>query len=459
MIGAIIGDIVGSRFEHSNHKSKEFEMFDKKCKPTDDSIMSLAVAKAILDCNGNYEDLSARAISSMQELGRIYKNAGYGASFIKWLFTDNPQPYNSFGNGAAMRVGCCGYTATSTDDAKELSAKVTKISHNHPEGIKGAEAVAVTVFLSRNGMSKEEIKEYIRENYYEINFSLDEIRETYKFDLSCQGSVPVAFEAFFESSDFEDALRNAISVGGDSDTIAAITGTIAEAYYGIPEGIINSAIAFLDSREMEILYSFEKAYLSKALNVDGEALMSVFDVLDAAVNKSKPTVASSEEEGKSSMDSKEPMHGEISDKVGEPDAGSFDKSDSIKKTKKLLEKTGSDITKTANKIGKNLLSTATILKKPFDHIKEKAASQTVTCHEIVSENPEDTEKTMGAVKALKEAGYETKVLVTKGTMFGYVFVKGEDFEKACNLLKPMTGIMLEKKPVDKAALEKRKKKH
>lgn len=282
MIGAIIGDIAGSRFEWANHKSKEFDMFDKKCRPTDDSVMSLAVAKAILDSNEDHKGLSANAISRMQELGRRYKNAGYGGKFIKWLFADNPQPYNSYGNGSAMRVGPCGFAADSLKEAKELSAAVTKVSHDHPEGLKGAEAIAVAVFLAKDGNSREEIKSYIQNNYYQTEFSLDQIRPSYQFDVTCQGSVPVAFEAFFESTDFEDAIRNAISVGGDSDTIAAMTGAVAEAFYGIPVGMINSAVDFLDSREMEILSSFERKYPSKALDSNGNASLTVCQVLDAA---------------------------------------------------------------------------------------------------------------------------------------------------------------------------------
>ena len=208
MIGAIIGDIAGSRYERVNHKSKEFELFDKKCRPTDDSVMSLAVAKAILDCEEDVDSLGKTAISAMQELGRIYKNAGYGGTFIKWLWAEDPQPYNSFGNGSAMRVGPCGFAAKDLDEARLLSAKVTEISHNHPEGMKGAEAIAVAVYLARSGKSKEEIRYYITSHYYEIGFSIDQIRKSYKFDASCQGSVPVAFEAFFEAADFEDAIRN-----------------------------------------------------------------------------------------------------------------------------------------------------------------------------------------------------------------------------------------------------------
>lgn len=327
MIGAIIGDIAGSRFERVNHKSKEFDMFDKKCRPTDDSVMSLAIANALLECEEEYDNLSTKAISCMQELGRIYKNAGYGGSFIRWIFADEPQPYNSFGNGAGMRVGPCGFAAKTVEEAKELSAKVTKVSHDHPEGMKGAEAVSVAVFLAKSGKSKEEIKTYFQENYYEIGFTLDQIRKDYKLDVSCQGSIPVALEAFFESNDFEDAIRNAISVGGDSDTIAAMTGAVAEAYYGVPEGMIESAIDYLDSREMEILYYFEKTYPSKALDEDGEPSRTIFDVLDDCVDKVIPagTTLKVDEEYPNGA-----VHAWVDSDVMKPDFSSFDKPDLTK---------------------------------------------------------------------------------------------------------------------------------
>lgn len=196
MIGAIIGDIAGSRFEHQNRITKDFTIFHENSRPTDDSVMSLAVAKAILECHGNYEELSFKAVSCMQELGRKYKNAGYGGAFIQWIWSTDPKPYGSYGNGAAMRVGPCGFAAKSIDEAKELSEAVTRVTHDHPEGLKGAEAVAVSVFLAKTGKSKDEIKAYIGDNYYDLDFTIDEIRPTYKFDVSCQGSVPVALEAF-----------------------------------------------------------------------------------------------------------------------------------------------------------------------------------------------------------------------------------------------------------------------
>lgn len=287
MIGAIIGDIAGSRFEIRNHRSKDFVIFHHDSHPTDDSVMSLAVAKAILDCKGNYDSLSQHAVAWMQKLGRMYKNAGYGGAFIDWIWSEHPRPYKSFGNGAAMRVGPCGFAAENVEQAKELSKVVTEVTHNHPEGLKGAEAVAVTVFLARSGKSKTEIKDYVKKNYYNFNQTIDELRPKYQFDVSCQGSVPVALEAFFEAENFEDAIRNAVSVGGDSDTIAAITGVIAEAYYGVPAGFIENATEYLYAPEMEILYEFERLFPSKAIAETGSAV-SVFDVIDNCVDKVIP---------------------------------------------------------------------------------------------------------------------------------------------------------------------------
>ncbi len=260
MIGAIIGDIVGSRFEWHNIKNKEFELFTHRCSVTDDSIMSLAVAQAILDCNEDYAKLSAAAVMRMQQIGRPYPNCGFGGMFYRWIYSDNPQPYGSFGNGAAMRVSACGFAARSMEEAITLSKAVTEVTHNHPEGIKGAEATAVAIYLAREGRSIQEIRDHIDKNYYPMDFTLDGIRDTYKFNETCQRTVPQAIMAFLESTDFEDAIRNAISIGGDSDTLAAITGGIAEACYGVPAEIRESALTFLDERLMKILVDFENVY-------------------------------------------------------------------------------------------------------------------------------------------------------------------------------------------------------
>ena len=261
MIGAIVGDIAGSRFEFKNTKSKEFDLFHKRCRFTDDSVMSLAVCQALLDSMPDYENLSENTIKSMQLIGMEYPNCGFGQHFRRWIFSDNPKPYNSFGNGSAMRVSGCGYAANSIDEAVYLSYKVTKISHNHPEGMKGAAAIALAVYLARTGSSINKIKYYINKYFYQIDFTLDEIRETYQYEISCQNSVPQALEAFFESTSFEDAVRNAISIGGDSDTIAAITGSVAGAYYGVPDEIRNAALEYLDDSLKEILINFENKFI------------------------------------------------------------------------------------------------------------------------------------------------------------------------------------------------------
>lgn len=261
MLGAIIGDVAGSRFEWSNIKSKEFELFADKCTPTDDSIMTFAIAKAILSCDTmDLSQVAEKTIICMQELGRRYPYAGYGKMFWTWLWQEAPQPYGSYGNGSAMRVSPCAYAADTLEEAEALARTVTEVTHNHPEGIKGAQAVIAAIFMALHGSSIAEIRDYINQNYYLMNFTLEEIRPEYRFDVSCQGSVPQAIMAFLESTGFEDAIRNAISIGGDSDTIAAITGSIAEAYYGIPIDIRNQAVQYLDEFLFEILDEFEPKY-------------------------------------------------------------------------------------------------------------------------------------------------------------------------------------------------------
>ena len=261
MLGAIIGDIVGSRFEWDNHRSKDFEFMPyDKCFPTDDSIMTLALAKAILISKDDYSDLSNNAVFCMQEIGRKYPDCGYGGNFYYWIFSDNPEPYYSFGNGSAMRVSSAGFVAKSIDDAKMISELITKVTHNHPEGLKGAEATAVGIYMAKSGKSILEIRDYIDENYYDMNFTLDEIRDSYEFNETCQDTVPQALQAFFESNSFEDAIRNAISIGGDSDTVAAICGGVAEAYYGIPSDLRKQAIKFLDEELLNLLIEFESKY-------------------------------------------------------------------------------------------------------------------------------------------------------------------------------------------------------
>ena len=258
MLGAIIGDIVGSRFEFNNHRSKDFELFTEDCFVTDDSIMTLAVSKAIMNCGNDPEQLGVSTIKFMREIGRKYPNCGFGGMFSRWVFSDDPKPYNSFGNGAAMRVSPCGFIARSEDEAKILSLRVTEVTHNHGEGIKGAEATAVAVFMARNGATKKEIRDRIEGGYYKLDFTLDGIRETYRFNETCQETVPQAIIAFLESVSFEDAVRNAVSIGGDSDTLAAITGAVAEACYGVPVSVKRKALSFLDDELRGIYREWER---------------------------------------------------------------------------------------------------------------------------------------------------------------------------------------------------------
>lgn len=244
MVGAILGDIIGSPYEADNIKTKDFPLFSEDSRPTDDSVMTMAVAKALFCCKavtGGWEKLSEYAVRAMQEFGALEPYAGYGGNFSNWLWQKNPQPYNSFGNGAGMRVSPVAFVAQSLDECLSLSDAVTRVSHNHPEGMKGARAVAAATFLARQGKSKEEIKEYTEENFYPLDFTLDQIRDEYLFHVDCMNSVPQAIEAFLEGEDFEDCIRNAVSIGGDSDTIGSMCGAIAEAYYGLDESWIDKA--------------------------------------------------------------------------------------------------------------------------------------------------------------------------------------------------------------------------
>lgn len=245
MIGAIIGDIVGAAYEFDNINTKDFEFFSEESGYTDDTVMTCAVAKAILDCRGNYDDLSRTAVKTFREIGRQFPFCGYGGHFAGWMFSDDPKPYNSCGNGSAMRVSPVGYIANGIEEAKELSRKVTEITHNHPEGLKGAEATAVCIVLARQGKTKEEIRGYVEEHYYKMTRTCDEWRREIGMDHGreiCQVSVPQAFECFFESESYEDCIRNCVSIGGDCDTTGAIAGGIAAAYYGVPQEFADRAM-------------------------------------------------------------------------------------------------------------------------------------------------------------------------------------------------------------------------
>ncbi|EHM10787.1 ADP-ribosylglycohydrolase [Thermanaerovibrio velox DSM 12556] len=260
MLGAIIGDIVGSRFERTGHKGRDFELFHPRCRFTDDTVMTLAVAKAILVSRGIVSLVGDNAVRCMRELGRLYPDRGYGSMFARWLSSPEPAPYGSRGNGAAMRVSPCGFAARGLEEARELAFEVTRVTHDHPEAIKGAEAVASAVFLARSGASLEDMRRHVQDNYYPTGFTLDEIREGYSFSSACEDTVPQALQAFFESRSFEEAVRNAVSLGGDTDTLGAVAGSVAEAFYGIPRALRDQAMAFLDERLRGILGEFEAQY-------------------------------------------------------------------------------------------------------------------------------------------------------------------------------------------------------
>jgi len=254
MIGAVAGDIIGSIYERNNIKAKSFDLFSPKCSFTDDSVLTIALADSILT-GTTYTD-------NLKRFFRFYPHRGYGASFYDWAGSESPTPYNSYGNGAAMRISPAGFAYDDLDEVLEKAREFTEITHNHPEGIKGAQATAAAVFMARTGKSKSEIKDYIEMTFgYDLDRHIDEIRPHYHFDISCQGTVPEAIRAFLDSTDFEDAVRNAVSLGGDSDTLACITGGIAQAYYrGVPENITVKAYEILDDRLGEITREFMRRY-------------------------------------------------------------------------------------------------------------------------------------------------------------------------------------------------------
>jgi ADP-ribosylglycohydrolase len=262
MLGAIIGDIIGSpyEFDRNNIKTTDFPLFGERSRFTDDTVMTLAVAEALME-GGNSEDY----VKAMRKYGKLYPYAGYGQRFAIWLCSSKPEPYNSYGNGSAMRVSSVGWwyqTLEAVEEGAECSAIVT---HNHPEGIKGAQATAAAIFLARTGKSKAEIKAYIETRYgYDLSRTLDEIRPNYRHVESCQETVPEAITAFLESDGFEDAIRKAVSLGGDSDTLAAITGSIAEAAYGVPEPIKDQALSRLDETLLSTLKRWES--ISRGVN-------------------------------------------------------------------------------------------------------------------------------------------------------------------------------------------------
>lgn len=251
MLGALAGDIIGSVYEFWNAKSKDFELFTPHTRFTDDSVMTLAVAKWLVE---DEVHTICYLIGCMQELGNRYIDAGYGGRFLQWLGEDNPQPYNSWGNGSGMRVSPVGLYAKTLDEALALAAITASVSHNHPEGVKGAQAIAASVFLAKEGRTKAEIKAYVEDTFgYDLDRTIEGIRQHYHFDVSCQGSVPEAIIAFLEGNTFEEVIRLAIYLGGDSDTIAAMAGAIAACVYPIPADIADRCDRILtdDLREIK----------------------------------------------------------------------------------------------------------------------------------------------------------------------------------------------------------------
>ena len=257
LCGAIAGDIIGSFYERNATKKTDFYLFTPFSKFTDDTVMTVA--------NADWLVTRDSLLGVMQDYGNRYPHAGYGGMFRSWLREDEPKPYNSFGNGSAMRVSPVGWAFDTLEETLEAAKQSAEITHNHPEGIKGAQATAACIFMARTGKSKQEIKDYIEKRFgYNLNSTCDEIRPTYDFDVTCQGSVPESIIAFLESTDFENAIRLAVSLGGDADTMGAITGGIAEAYYGgVPEHIRKEVLKRLPNEFIEVMQKFYQKFVEK----------------------------------------------------------------------------------------------------------------------------------------------------------------------------------------------------
>ena len=262
MYGAILGDIIGSPYEFDRgNKSKDFPLFSRNSTYTDDSVMTLAVADAFMSIapGAEDEDIRRQLVQFMQTYGQKYPYAGYGGMFRRWLKDSNPQPYGSYGNGSAMRVSSAAWLFGDLQTVRHMARLSAEITHNHPEGIKGAEATASAIFLARTGNTKPEIKAYIEENFhYNLSRTCDEIRSTYRNVVSCQKTVPEAITAFLEGESFEDVIRNAVSLGGDCDTLACIAGSIAEGFYGVPEELKQQCRERLPEDLRKVLRRFEE---------------------------------------------------------------------------------------------------------------------------------------------------------------------------------------------------------
>ena len=262
MYGAILGDIVGSPYEFDPIDTTDFKLITEESMFTDDSVMTIAVAEALMDSgkNPDEKDVKKRLINGFKAWGIMYPFAGYGGRFHRWLFSDETKPYGSYGNGSAMRVSAAGWLYNTMDMTRKVARWTADVTHNHPEGIKGAEATAAAIFLARTGKSKQEIKDYIQKAFgYDLERTCDQIRPDYEFDETCQGTVPEAIVAFLDSKDYEDSIRLAVSLGGDADTQACITGGIAEAFYGMPKELIAQCRAKLPRDMRTVLDRFDDA--------------------------------------------------------------------------------------------------------------------------------------------------------------------------------------------------------
>ena len=258
IIGAISGDVIGSVYENRPIKTKDFDLFSYYSQFTDDTVMTLAIAKWLCEDKNSKDVL----IKNLKYFGNRYPNAGYGPRFYDWLNQESPEPYGSWANGSAMRVSPCAWVAGSLDEAQELARTSAIVTHNHPDGVIGALATSDAIYLARIGASKDEIREHVELRYdYDLSLSLDEIRPTYEFDISCKGSVPESIICFLEADDFEDTVRNAVSLGGDADTQAAIAGSIASAYWDVPEDIYDETVDCLDHFLLETLMDFEEKFM------------------------------------------------------------------------------------------------------------------------------------------------------------------------------------------------------
>lgn len=260
MYGAILGDIIGSPYEFDRgSKTKVFPLFAEGSQFTDDTVMTLAVAEALMEARDDEEALRQALIRSMQKWGRRYPDAGYGARFCGWLESSDPQPYHSWGNGSAMRVSPAAWLGQDLATVRRLARRTAEVTHDHPEGIKGAEATAAAIFLGRTGHSKAEIKAYIEAEFgYDLSRTCDEIRPTYHHVESCQETVPEAITAFLEGDSFEDVIRTAVSLGGDCDTLTCIAGSMAEGFYGVPEELKQACRERLPEDLKAVLTRFQR---------------------------------------------------------------------------------------------------------------------------------------------------------------------------------------------------------